>query len=62
MAALPHLDADAVRTALDWPAAIDAIATAVAEVDLAASVPRTVVPIARGELMMMPAETASRSG
>lgn len=57
----PYLDADSVLGALDWPAAIDAIAAALTE-PAQPTPPRTVVPVAHGELMVMPAAGDSAVG
>jgi len=62
MTVLPYLDAATVTAALTWPTAIDAIAAAVAVVDAVAAPARTSVPIAAGELLLMPAELGATFG
>ncbi len=62
MTVVPYFDADALAKILSWPTAIEAISTAVAELDTAALPARTVLPTRRGELMLMPAESAAGVG
>jgi ornithine cyclodeaminase len=60
MSRLPYLDGDEIESNLSWPDAIAAIGAAVAGDGSAP--PRTVIPTARGELMLMPAQTQSAVG
>lgn len=61
-AALPYYDADAVM-ALGYAGAVDAIVSALrGGLDPAAGVPRSGVDLAHGQLLLMPAETATATG
>jgi ornithine cyclodeaminase len=60
---LPFLDADAVVGALPYADAVDALERALAGgLDPAAAVDRSVVDVAHGQLLLMPAETATATG
>ncbi len=61
MPTLPYLDANAVG-ALPWPTAIAAIGRAVETESVAGGPARTAVPVAGGELLLMPAEAAAAVG
>ncbi len=62
MTAVPYFDADALAATLSWPVAIEAISRAAGQLDLAALPARTVLATRRGELMLMPAESAAGVG
>lgn len=62
MTGLPFLDAAALRSLVPWPQAIDALAAALDAGDHRSSPPRTAVPVAAGELLLMPAESAEFVG
>jgi ornithine cyclodeaminase/alanine dehydrogenase-like protein (mu-crystallin family) len=60
---IPFLDEPAIRRALPPAAAVAAITAALAGgLDPAAGVPRSRVPLARGEFLLMPAESAAHAG
>ena len=60
---LPLLDADAVLGALSFVEAVDALERAlVGGLDPAAAVDRSIVDVAHGQLLLMPAETATATG
>lgn len=57
-----HFDAAAIAAALPPRAAVDAIAEALADFDPAADITRAIVPLARGEFLLMPAEVGGAAG
>jgi ornithine cyclodeaminase/alanine dehydrogenase-like protein (mu-crystallin family) len=60
---IPYFDEAAIRRALPPAAAVDAIAGALLDgLDPGAGVPRTRMPLAHGELLLMPAESAASTG
>lgn len=60
---LPSLDADAVLGALPFADAVDALERALVDgLDPAAGVDRSIVDVAHGQLLLMPAETATATG
>jgi hypothetical protein len=60
---LPFLDDDAVLGALPFADAVDALERALAGgLDPAAGVDRSIVEVAHGQLLLMPAETATATG
>jgi ornithine cyclodeaminase len=60
---LPFLDGDAVLGALPFADAVDALERAlVGGLDPAAAVDRSIVEVAHGQLLLMPAETATATG
>jgi ornithine cyclodeaminase/alanine dehydrogenase-like protein (mu-crystallin family) len=68
MTGIPFVDAETVRTLLPWPVAIEALEHAVRASGAGVpgpprvSVPRVSVPVAGGELLLMPAESAVAAG
>lgn len=63
MSGLPYLDAAAVRAALSPAAAVDAIRSALlAGLDPAADIPRSSVPLRRGEFLLMPSDAGGSAG
>lgn len=58
----PFIDAESLLSLVSWRQAIDALQAAVAEIDVAAAPPRTVVPAAHGQLLLMPAESSRSVG
>ena len=63
MNSLPFVDAATLQRLLSWRQAIDALADALgAGLDVTAAPPRTRVPTARGELLLMPAESTAAVG
>lgn len=63
MSTIPFFDAEAIRRALPATLAVDAVTAALrGGLDPAAGVARTSVPLAHGELMLMPAEWAGYAG
>jgi ornithine cyclodeaminase/alanine dehydrogenase-like protein (mu-crystallin family) len=63
MMSVPFLDAAAVRDLLPWPAAIAALDGALRTPGgVTAGPPRVSVPVAAGELLLMPAESAAAAG
>jgi ornithine cyclodeaminase len=60
---LPFVDAATLNRALSWPAAIDALGAALAAgLDVTATTPRSRMPTAHGELLLMPAEIGDAVG
>jgi ornithine cyclodeaminase/alanine dehydrogenase-like protein (mu-crystallin family) len=60
---IPFLDEQTIRRALPPAAAVDAVAAALlGGLDPAADVPRTRMPLAHGELLLMPAESPAHAG
>jgi ornithine cyclodeaminase len=60
---LPFLDAEAVFRALSFAEAVDTLErTLVGGLDPAAAVDRSIVDVAHGQLLLMPAETATATG
>jgi ornithine cyclodeaminase/alanine dehydrogenase-like protein (mu-crystallin family) len=60
---IPYYDETAIRRALPPAAAVDAITRALLDgLDPGAGVPRTRMPLAHGELLLMPAESAASAG
>lgn len=60
---LPYLDEQAVFAALSPAAAVEAVASALRDgLDPADGVPRSTVPLRQGELLLMPADTATHVG
>lgn len=63
MKSLPFIDAKTLTSALSWSQAIDALDSTLATgLGIAAGRPRTVIPTARGELLLMPGESAAAVG
>ena len=62
MTGIPFLDAATLRSLMPWPAAIDALAAALRAGDTGTQPPRVSVPVAGGELLLMPAESAGSAG
>ena len=63
MAALPFVDAEALTRAISWKQAIDTLGAALdSGLEVIANPPRSRVPTARGELLLMPAESTSAVG
>jgi ornithine cyclodeaminase/alanine dehydrogenase-like protein (mu-crystallin family) len=62
MSRLPYLDGDQIESNLAWPDAIAAIGAAVEAGGVGSAPARTVISTARGELMLMPAQTQSAVG
>ena len=63
MTGLPFLDAAAVQALLPWSVAVDALDGAVrASGAVESGPPRVSVPVASGELLLMPAESAAAAG
>jgi ornithine cyclodeaminase/alanine dehydrogenase-like protein (mu-crystallin family) len=60
---LPFVDAATLNRLLSWPQAIDALGAALeAGLDVTSAPPRTRVTTARGELLLMPAESGAAVG
>ena len=58
-----YVEAATIAAALSSAAAVEAVIGALrAGLDPADDIPRTVVPVARGQLLVMPAQTPSTSG
>jgi ornithine cyclodeaminase/alanine dehydrogenase-like protein (mu-crystallin family) len=63
VAGLPFIDAETLMTRVPWLAAIDALDDALARgLDVAAGPPRRSMPVPAGELLLMPAQTATAVG
>ena len=62
MTGIPFLDAATLRSLMPWSAAIDAVAAALRSGDTGTQPPRVSVPVAGGELLLMPAESAGSTG
>jgi ornithine cyclodeaminase len=63
MTTIPFYDADAIRRALPPARAVEAVTAALrGGLDPSAGVARTSVPLAHGELLLMPAEAAAYAG
>lgn len=62
-APIPYLSAEDLVATVSWPRAISALTQTIsAGSDLTGGVPRTAVPTEHGELLLMPAESASAVG
>ncbi|HET6561629.1 MAG TPA: ornithine cyclodeaminase family protein [Marmoricola sp.] len=60
---LPFLDAEAIGSALDWVDAVEAVERALLDgLDPASAAERTILDVAHGQLLLMPAETAGAVG
>ena len=63
MKALPFMDAEALTHAVTWRQAIDALGDALASgLDAGAATPRSRMPTAHGEMLLMPAESTAAVG